>query len=60
MRRYLHLLRIFWGNTLATELEYRTGFWANAALSFFWLVWAALGAGAYFRFAPSIRGWTYD
>ena len=60
MRRYLHLLRIFWGNTLATELEYRAAFWANAALSTFWLVWAALGAGAFFRFAPSIRGWTYN
>jgi ABC-2 type transport system permease protein len=60
MTRYLHLLRIFWGNTLATELEYRAGFWANAGLSVFWLVWAALGAGAYFRFAQSVRGWTYD
>lgn len=60
MSRYIRLLRIFWGNTLATELEYRAAFWANAGLSLFWLVWAALGAGAYFRFAPSIRGWTYD
>ena len=60
MRRYLHLLRIFWGNTLATELEYRTGFWANAGLSLFWLVWAALGAGAYFQFTPTVRGWSYN
>jgi ABC-2 type transport system permease protein len=60
VRRYLHLLRIFWGNTLATELEYRTGFWANAGLSLFWLVWAALGAGAYFQFTASVRGWTYN
>ena len=60
MRRYLHLLRIFWGNTLATELEYRTGFWANAGLSLFWLVWAALGAGAYFQFTATVRGWTYN
>lgn len=60
MKRYFRLLRIFWGNTLTTELEYRAAFWANAGLSVFWLVWAALGAGAYFRFAPSVRGWTYD
>jgi ABC-2 type transport system permease protein len=60
VRRYLHLLRIFWANTLSTELEYRTAFLANAALSLFWLTWAALGARAYFRFAPSVRGWTYD
>ena len=60
MRRYLRLLRIFWGNALSTELEYRAAFWANAFLSLFWLGWAALGARAYFRFAESVRGWTYD
>lgn len=60
MRRYLHLLRIFWGNTLATELQYRAAFCANAGLSVFWLVWAALGAAAYFRFTQSVRGWTYN
>jgi ABC-2 type transport system permease protein len=60
MRRYVKLLRIFWGNALSTELEYRAAFWANAFLSLFWLAWAALGARAYFRFAESVRGWTYD
>ena len=60
MKRYFRLLRIFWGNALSTELEYRAAFWANAVLSLFWLAWAALGARAYFRFAPSVRGWTYD
>ena len=60
MRRYSKLLRIFWGNALSTELEYRAAFWANAFLSLFWLAWAALGARAYFRFAESVRGWTYD
>ena len=60
MRRYVRLLRIFWGNALSTELEYRAAFWANAFLSLFWLAWAALGARAYFRFAESVRGWTYD
>jgi ABC-2 type transport system permease protein len=60
MTRYLRLLRIFWGSTLLVELEYRAAFWANAALSVFWLSWAALGAAAYFRFAPSVRGWTYN
>jgi ABC-2 type transport system permease protein len=60
VKRYLRLLRIFWGNALSTELEYRAAFWANAVLSLFWLAWAALGARAYFRFAESVRGWTYD
>ncbi|HKX74712.1 MAG TPA: ABC-2 family transporter protein [Acidimicrobiia bacterium] len=60
MRRYLRLLRIFWGNTLSTEMEYRAGFWSNAALSLFWLAWAALSVRAFFRFSDSIQGWTYD
>lgn len=60
MSRYLRLLRIFWGNALSTELEYRAAFWANGFLSLFWLAWAGLGARAYFRFAASVRGWTYD
>jgi ABC-2 type transport system permease protein len=60
MKRYLSLIRIFWGNALSTELQYRAAFWANAFLSLFWLAWAALGVRAYFRFAESVRGWTYD
>src|SRR5688500_18310267 len=60
MTRYLRMLRIFWGNALSTELEYRAAFWANGFLSLFWLAWAGLGTRAYFRFADSVRGWTYD
>lgn len=57
--RYLRLLRIFWANAVATELEYRVNFWSNAFLSLFWLVWAAAGIGVYFRFTHAVRGWTY-
>ena len=60
MSRYLRLLRIFWGNALSTELQYRAAFGANGFLSLFWLAWAGLGVRAYFRFAESVRGWTYD
>ena len=60
MSRYLRLLRIFWGNALTTELEYRAAFLANGLLSLFWLGWAGLGARAYFRFTDSVRGWTYE
>lgn len=59
MGRYPRLLGIFWRNALATELEYRLNFWSNAALSAFWLAWAALGVGVYFRFTDAVRGWTY-
>jgi len=58
-RRYLRLLGIFWRNSVATEMEYRLNFVANAILSVFWLGWAAVGVGVYFRFADEVGGWTY-
>ncbi len=57
--RYLTLLRIFWSNAFATELEYRLNFFANALLSLFWLGWAVAGMAVYFQFTDSVRGWTY-
>ncbi len=59
MGRYLRLLAIFYKNTLIGELEYRLGFWANLALSLFWLLWAALSVRVYFFHANDIAGWTY-
>jgi len=58
-RRYLRLLGIFWRNSVATEMEYRLNFLANAVLSVFWLAWAAVGVSVYFRFADEVSGWTY-
>ena len=59
MRRYLRLLRIFWSATVQAELEYRLNFVSNALLSLFWLVWAVLGVGVYFRFGETVNGWSY-
>ena len=59
LRRYLRLLRIFWSATVQAELEYRLNFVSNALLSLFWLVWAALGVGVYFRFGETVNGWSY-
>jgi ABC-2 type transport system permease protein len=59
LRRYPRLLGIFWRSTFAIELEYRANFIANAALSLFWTVWAALGVRVFFRFSESVAGWTY-
>lgn len=59
LRTYLRLLGIFYRNSLAMELEYRVNFWANVALSLFWLVWAATGARVFFFFTGSVAGWTY-
>lgn len=57
---YLRLLRIFYTNTLITELEYRTRFVANLGMSIFWLVWAALGARVFFFHTDTIAGWRYE
>jgi ABC-2 type transport system permease protein len=59
LRRYPRLLGIFWRSTFAVELEYRANFIANAALSLFWTVWAALGVRVFFRFSDTVAGWTY-
>lgn len=59
MCNHLHLLTIFYKNTLINELEYRLNFWANIGLSLFWLIWAALSVRVYFFHAESIAGWTY-
>lgn len=59
VRRYPRLLVIFWRSTFAVELEYRANFIANATLSLFWTVWAALGVRVFFRFSETVAGWTY-
>lgn len=59
MRNYLHLLAIFYKNTLISEMEYRLNFWSNIGLSIFWLTWAALSVRVYFYHAESIAGWNY-
>ncbi|MEO6651275.1 MAG: ABC-2 family transporter protein [Ilumatobacteraceae bacterium] len=59
LRRYFGLLAIFWRSTFATELEYRANFFARAAMSVFWTVWAALGVRVFFQFSDSIAGWDY-
>ena len=59
MGNYLHLLTIFYKNTLINELEYRLNFWANIGLSLFWLTWAALSVRVYFFHADTIAGWSY-
>ncbi len=59
VRRYPRLLAIFWRSTFAVELEYRANFVANAALSLFWTVWAAVGVRVFFRFSDTVAGWTY-
>lgn len=59
MKTYLRLLNIFYRNTLISEMEYRLNFWANIALSLFWLSWASLSVRVYFFQTDEIAGWNY-
>lgn len=59
MSRYLRLLVIFWRAAFSTELEYRVDAAANAVLSLFSVVWAAVGVSVYFQFTDAVAGWTY-
>ncbi|WP_406044078.1 ABC-2 family transporter protein [Micromonospora sp. NBC_00898] len=58
-RRQARVLRICWRAAVAGELEYRLNFLSHAALSAFWMVWAAAGASVYFRFTGAVAGWTH-
>lgn len=60
MQNYLRLLKIFYRNTLITELEYRSNFWSNIGLSIFWLISALLGARVFFFHTDQIAGWSYN
>jgi ABC-2 type transport system permease protein len=57
--RYPRILLICWRAALSTELEYRLNFVSSAALSVFWMAWAAAGVSVYFRFTGAVAGWTY-
>jgi ABC-2 type transport system permease protein len=56
--RQARVLVICWRAAVASEVEYRFNFFANIALSAFWMVWAAVGASVYFRFTGTVAGWT--
>ncbi len=60
MMRYLILLRMFLGNAVRTETEYRADFFAHTIISLFWLAWAGLSIGVFYRFTDTVAGWTYS
>ena len=59
MTRILHLIRAFWGSSLALDLEYRFDFLVSAVTAIF-----AAGAGllvlhVMFSYAQSLGGWSF-
>lgn len=59
VRRYVRILAICWRAAVQQQLEYRADLVAKAAMSAFWLAWAAVGVSVYFRFTGSVAGWAY-
>ncbi len=56
---YLRILGICWRASISSEMEYRLNFLSSAAVSIFWMVWAAVGVSVYFRFTGQVAGWSY-
>lgn len=60
MMRYPKLLLAFYKSSILTELEYRTNFLVNAAMSIFWLIWGIFGLRIFFNHTETIGGWSYN
>lgn len=60
MRRFLQLLRAFWTNSLALDLEYRIDFLISAATALFSFGAGLLVLQVMFRYAGTLGGWTFD
>jgi ABC-2 type transport system permease protein len=59
MRRLLQLLRAFWANSLALDLEYRVDFLISAVTALISFGAGLLTLQVMFRYAGSLGGWTF-
>jgi ABC-2 type transport system permease protein len=59
MRRLLQLIRAFWANSLAADLEYRVDFLISAVTALISFGAGLLVLQVMFRYAPSLGGWTF-
>ncbi|MEZ4632852.1 MAG: ABC-2 family transporter protein [Deinococcales bacterium] len=60
MRRYLKLLKIFWGNSLQLELEYRANFWGKLLSVVMGILTNLAMIWILFSQTKTIGGWTAD
>jgi ABC-2 type transport system permease protein len=59
MKRLLHLIRAFWANSFALDLEYRIDFLISGATALFSFGAGLLVLQVMFHFAGSLGGWTF-
>lgn len=60
MRRYLHLLFIYYRSSLLSEMEYRTNLVASIGMSVVWIAWILGGVTIFFYHRDTLGGWTYN
>ncbi|MFO7181180.1 MAG: ABC-2 family transporter protein [Pseudomonadota bacterium] len=60
MRRTLRLLRLFWGTSIAAEMEYRSNFLMSAFTSIGGLVGAVFGLHLFYRGGILLGGWRWE
>ncbi|MEH1793659.1 ABC transporter permease [Nostoc sp.] len=60
MRKYLKVLRLFWGAAIAAELEYRVNFFITTLSSLGNLVGSLFGLFLFYRTGYTFSGWTWE
>jgi ABC-2 type transport system permease protein len=60
MRRYWNLLKLFWGTSIAAELEYRTNFLVAAFTSLGGLAGSLFGLFLFYRTGYTFAGWRWE
>jgi ABC-2 type transport system permease protein len=60
LKRYLHILRLFWATALAAELEYRINFLIAALSSCGGLIGSLFGLSLFYRTGYNFQNWNWE
>jgi ABC-2 type transport system permease protein len=60
MKRYWHILQLFWRTAIAAELEYRINFILTTISSFGSLVGNIFGLFLFYRTGYNFEGWSWE
>lgn len=60
MKRYLHVLKLFWSTALSAELEYRINFVIAALSSLGGLIGSLFGLFLFYRTGYSFQNWSWE
>src|SRR4028118_2157273 len=60
MKKYLYVLKLFWGTAIAAELEYRLNFAIAALSSLGGLAGSLFGLFLFYRTGYTFEGWSWE